>query len=277
MMKMQSLLCCAALGMAPANAAIVAQFSFESDFSNSVAGGAAATVNGASTPTAGQTAVGANAPDTGNVLRIDGGAVTPVDGLTIGITFGGGTNTSLTSLGDNFTISAWYRVDSPFTPGSDVRHYVWEGNDGVGSTDYDISYNVNPTTGNGQSFTKGPDTNTLIAGAGTAGTWYHVTQTYQSIGSNISITTYINGQSAGSVLTSANTNATDFNVIGLNLGMHRAETRAFDGQIDEVMIFDNTLTGTEVNDLYLSQVPEPSAALLGGIGVFALLRRRRTS
>ena len=261
--------------MTPANAALVAQFSFDSDFSNSVAGGAAATVNGLSTPTAGQTAVGPDAPNTGNVLRIDGGAVTPVDGLTIAITFGGGTNVSPSSLGDNFSISAWYRVDSPFTPGSDARHFVWEGNDGAGSTDYDISYNVNPTTGNGQSFTKGPDTNTLIAAAGTAGSWFHVTQTYASIGSNISITTYINGQAAGSVLNSANTNATDFNVIGLNLGMYRAENRAFDGQIDEVMIFDNTLTAGDVGVLYASQVPEPSVALLGGLGLLGLLRRRR--
>ncbi|WP_367874263.1 LamG-like jellyroll fold domain-containing protein [Luteolibacter sp. Populi] len=271
---MRYLLCCAALGMAPANAALVARFSFESDFSNSVTGGAVATVNGASTPTAGQTAVGSNVPNTGNVLRIDGGAVTPVDGLTIGVTFGGGTNASLTSLGDNFSISAWYRVDSPFTAGSDARHYVWEGNDGAGSTDYDISYNANPTTGNGQTFTKGPDTNTLITGAGTAGTWFHVTQTYASIGSNIGITTYINGQPAGSVLNSANTNATDFNVIGLNIGMFRGENRAFDGQIDEVMIYDNTLTAGQVDDLYLSQVPEPSAAMLGGFGLLALLRRR---
>ncbi len=274
-MNMRYLLCYAAFGMVPANAALVAHFTFESDLSNSVAGGAVATVNGASTPTAGQAAAGAGAPDTGNVLRLDGGAAAPVDGLNIGITFGGGTNTSLTSLGDNFTISAWYRVDLPFTPGSDNRHFVWEGNDGAGSTDYDISYNANPTTGNGQAFTKGPDTNTLIANAGTAGTWFHVTQTYEAVGSSINITTYINGQAAGAVLNSPNTNATDFNVIGLNIGMHRAESRAFDGQIDELMVFDNALSSTEVNDLYLSQVPEPSAALLGGLGLLALVRRRR--
>jgi hypothetical protein len=275
-MNIRPLLWCAVLAM-PANAALVAQFSFESDFSNSVAGGATATVNGASTPLAGQTAAGTGAPDTGNVLRVDGGSVGPVDGLRIGINFGGGTNTSLTSLGDNFTISAWYRVDSPFAANGDAtgRHFVWEGNDGSPSTDYDISYNANPTTGNGQSFTKGTDTNTLIAGAGTAGLWFHVTQTYAASGSNINITTYINGQSAGSVLNSANSLATDFNVIGLNIGMHRAEARAFDGQIDELMIFDNALSGTEVNDLYLSQVPEPSVSLIGGLGVLALLRRRR--
>lgn len=253
-------------------AALVAQFSFETDLSNSVIGGATASVIGSTTPTAGTTALGPGAPVTGNVLELNGGSTTP-DGVRIGINLGQGSNTSLSSLGDNFSIAAWYRIDnSPVvnSDGANGRHFVWEGDNS-----YDVSYNGRPSSGNGQSFTQGPDANTLIANAATAGTWFHVVQTYATSGTNISITTYVNGLAGGTVLSSANTNVGDFNVVNLNIGVHRDEGRAFDGQIDEVMIWDNTLSAGDVTTLYNSQVPEPSAALLGGLGVLALLRRRR--
>lgn len=255
------------------NAAVVARFSFESDFSNSVAGGAAATVNSTSTPTAGVIALGPGAPLTGKVLELNGGSTSPVDGLLIGINLGQGTNSSLASIGDNFSIAAWYRIDSPTAANGDGRNFIWEQNGG-----YDISYNANPATGNGQAFTQAPDSNALFAGAGTAGVWHHVVQTYETSGTNILIKNYVDGvyQALGN-LTSANTAASDFNVVGLNLGMHRDEGRAFDGQIDELTIWDNTLSSADVTSLYLSQVPEPSAILLGAIGTLALFRRRRQS
>lgn len=259
----------------PSYAALVAQFSFESDFSNSIAGGATAAINSTSTPLAGQTAVGNGKPNTGNVMRLDGGQTAPVDGLTIGINLGQGTNTSLTSIGDNFTLSAWYCIDTDHVANNDTsnpkRHFLWEG----ANNSYDVSYNGNPTTGNGQSYTQGADSNTLIANAATPGQWFHVTQTYQASGSNILITTYINGVPHATVLSSLNVDAGDFNVQGLNIGMHRALGRAFDGQIDELKIWDETLSASAVQAEFLASVPEPSVALLGGLGVLALLRRRR--
>jgi hypothetical protein len=255
-------------------AALVAQFSFESDFSNSVAGGATASVNGLSTPTPGVLALGPLGPSRGRVLELNGGATNPVDGLLININMGQGINSSLTSLGDAFSIAAWYRVDaSPLTNSDGVngRHFLWEPNNG----NYDVSYNVRPSTGNGQSFTQGPDSSVLFSNAGFPGVWNHVVQTYEPSGSNIVIRTYINGILQAGSLNSTNTNPADFNILGLNFGMHREEGRAFDGQLDELMIWNETLTAPAISALYLSQVPEPSITLLGGIGLAATLLRRR--
>lgn len=256
---------------AAAQAALVARFSFESDLSNSIttAGAATATVIGTSSPTPGTTALGPGAPLTGNVLELNGGTTSP-DSIRVNINFGQGTNSSLTSLGDNFSVALWYRIDSPFVNGGDARHFLWEGDNS-----YDMSYNANPSTGNGQSYTQSPDSNTLIPNAGNAGTWYQVVQTYEASGTNILISTYINGVAHATVLNSLNAAAADFDVQGLNIGVHRAEGRSFDGQVDELMIWDNALSASDVASLYASQVPEPSAALLGGIGLLALLRRRR--
>lgn len=258
--------------LAPASAALVAQFSFEGNYANSVAGSDIAF--GANTPplpTPGVEALGPNAPATGRVASFPGGA--GGSGGTVTASFGNGANGAEASIiGDNFTIAAWYRIDSPFTNGGDPRHFLWEGN----NDSYDISFNANPTTGNAQSFTQGPpDSNALYAGFATAGIWYHVAQTYQVEGTGIRITTYLNGQAQATTLLSANANANDFAVEGLNIGMHRAESRFFDGQIDELMIWNETLNATQVAAIYAATVPEPSAALLGGLGLLAMLRRRR--
>lgn len=55
---------------------------------------------------------------------------------------------------------------------------------------------------------------------------------------------------------------------------------SIEGSIDEVAVFNNALTASEVTAAYnngvpLNLVPEPTAALLGGLGVLSLLRRRR--
>lgn len=53
-------------------------------------------------------------------------------------------------------------------------------------------------------------------------------------------------------------------------------TNGFDGQLDDIRIYSNLLTVSEIEAVRLSAIPEPSsAAALGAIGALALLRRRR--
>ena len=46
-----------------------------------------------------------------------------------------------------------------------------------------------------------------------------------------------------------------------------------DGRVDDVRVYDNALTSTEVRAL----VPEPSTIITAGVGVAILLRRRKRS
>ena len=51
--------------------------------------------------------------------------------------------------------------------------------------------------------------------------------------------------------------------------------------MDDLAFWDETLTDAQIQTIFtngtngISVIPEPSAALLGGLGLLALLRRRR--
>jgi hypothetical protein len=50
---------------------------------------------------------------------------------------------------------------------------------------------------------------------------------------------------------------------------------AFDGLIDEVMIYDRAVSSAEIEELYYLHLPEPATLLLLGFGSLAFLRKRR--
>lgn len=79
---------------------------------------------------------------------------------------------------------------------------------------------------------------------------------------------YINGTLAGSTATAANTSGLLAFGLQQNVG-----TSGFEGDFDEARFF--TFAPGAFTTADLAYVPEPSAALLGGLGVLALLRRRR--
>lgn len=62
---------------------------------------------------------------------------------------------------------------------------------------------------------------------------------------------------------------------GIRFGQDNAGGRQFSGTIDDVGIFDTALTSGELANYATNGIPEPSTALLGGLGVLGLLRRRR--
>lgn len=98
-------------------------------------------------------------------------------------------------------------------------------------------------------------------------TWYNVAL----VKSGGTLTFYIDGDVIGSSSGSIGTND-GF----LHLGMEPvtgAANRAFAGDFDEMRFF--TFASGQFNPSTDLLVPEPSAALLGGLGLLALLRRRR--
>lgn len=102
-----------------------------------------------------------------------------------------------------------------------------------------------------------------IGGSFVANTWTHL----MLIRQNGTATFYINGTASG---TTGTTPAHG----DIHLSVNPGAVRYFDGLMDEARIV--TFAGTDsLTDIKASLVPEPSAALFGGLGMLFLLRRRR--
>lgn len=99
--------------------------------------------------------------------------------------------------------------------------------------------------------------------------WHH----YAIVASDTTISLYYDGALFGS--DTENMTGFQFNTIGEAYTADRDFD--FNGEIDEMWVFDEALDSAELSNLvtFNSIVPEPSAALLSTIGFVALIRRRR--
>lgn len=205
--------------------------------------------------------------------------------MSVAIGTGGVASTS--NLGTSFTISAWFRIDAGHVVTASGRYFIWEDKDnGTIDGTPEVSLGVR------EIGTGGPDSDTIldsqfyVGGSGlreapdTApdNTWVHGLQTFSSNGTNTTVTSYINGTQVGATVNLTTASVTN---TGFNIGRARDGTndRGFDGQIDELAMWNRALDSSEIAALYNSgapvAIPEPSVALLGGLGALALLRRRR--
>lgn len=278
--------CCAVATLASsANAALtsglVGYFDFESDFTNQ-AGAAGSDVSGTFVNGTSQNGAiaGASGGISGNAmeLRSTGGTANEFMNVTIG--YGGSASTS--NLGTSFTISAWYKLDSPPAGSGSSRYFVYEG-----QTTFDASYGIRDLNGtddttngginDGQFFNEGINTGITVDSAGLPG-WHHVVQVYTFNGTTTDIANYVDG-----VQVTGYTGAAGVLDSGINFGASRSSVtnRGFDGKIDEVGLWSRSLSSTEVAELYSlglsgQSIPEPSAtALIGLAGIGFILRRRR--
>jgi len=111
------------------------------------------------------------------------------------------------------------------------------------------------------------DYNALPGGPWDYTDWHHIAITNDI--SNNQYTVYFDGQVAGQTTTT-----------GFHLGAQRlgwgSDNRYFDGSMDELRLYDEVLTGDQIQSLIQSNViPEPSTALLGIVGVLCCLLWRR--
>jgi hypothetical protein len=220
-----------------ASAALVARYSFENDFSNAagLSGPAGTPVNGATVGVAGGVV--------GNAMSLD--TLAPNQHLNVALSFGTGA-----TLGENFTVSAWYNLNVNPSPSGSSRYFVFES-----QTGFDISYGIRdngqgiPGINDGQSFSEGANpASQNYADAATAGEWRHVAQTYQASGTSVTITTYIDGAARGT-LTNSLANISDS---GINFGAPRSSVtnRGFDGLMDEIAIWDEVLSPGQIARVY---------------------------
>ena len=183
-------------------------------------------------------------------------------------------------LGSNFSIAAWYKLDTDATANDSDRYFVIEGAD-----TYDVSYglrNFDGTSADGQTYSEpalggGARTFTDVH---TAGVWQHMVYEVSfndGTGTN-TVNTYVDNVLVDSITGTGRISDWE----GLNIGNSRAGgDRTFDGMIDEVAAWNRVLTDeerTQVYDLGAAGQAIPEPATLGMVAAFGgailFLRRR---
>ncbi|BCU76732.1 hypothetical protein llg_14470 [Luteolibacter sp. LG18] len=189
------------------------------------------------------------------------------------------TGVGTATLGQSYSISAWYFAALDPNQAASQRYFVFE--DGTNTSQFDLSYGSQAAAANATSLAmwsyNNGETNAAIQGSATTNAWHHVVQVVTPNGANSTIAVYIDGVLAGSyTTTNGQPSFTD-----INLGNARdGQSRGWDGMIDEVAIYNRALGQsdvTELRNLGLAglAVPEPASAVLGGLGSLLLWRRRR--
>ncbi len=227
-------------GILSAQAAItdnlVAYWNFEEGAANHAAASGGAAYDGS---LLGGASIGATAKVGSGALQLNGsGAYMDV--------------TSIVDPNQPWSVSSWYRAD--IAPTGDTRFFVFET-----SGSYPISFGLreagNTANTNHQSFSDvigGPVSGTHeIADNATAATWNHVILAFTpaTAGETGSILVYINGALTNTFMVPVGGTLGWAN--GFHVGTYRdANDRWFIGSIDEVAIWDRTLSGTEAFEVF---------------------------
>ncbi len=174
-----------------------------------------------------------------------------------GLRFGGSDNWALGSNSATILLAGGFSISFDYTLATDSN---WMGVR-VGSGGENSAINAGDTTfgalarGDGRMETH--DNGVASPSFGTAGA--NVTRSAQF---NYAFTSW----NAGTTVTF--TGIIDGNTIA-------TDTFTWDASNDMKIIFTGIETGSTMDNIVVSTIPEPSAALLGGLGLLALLRRRR--
>ena len=226
---------------------------------DSIRGGAGAgTLNGGTSFVAGKI---------GNAADFDGttGYITALNTAPTGTT--------------SFSVAAWVWADSAPVWGTIVKNWG-------GATPGAFHLGFNLGTGQVSNYvsapTFGPVVDPSVLGLGA---WHHIALTYD--GGAGTQTLYVDGASVGSASASGSLTA-----IGtlMGIGAKLDDTQVgpdpgapglWDGKIDDLAFWDNTLTPVEVaaikanGDLGIGVVPEPASAAFLAVAALGLMRRRR--
>ena len=253
-----------------AQAALVGYWQFESDLTSEVGGSGLTASVGAGTPDAGT--LGGQVGKCLHLYDVDNEFIKLPTGY-------GNASGSGASLGDSFTISAWYNLQ-PVQGNGSARFFVYEGSDSYNL----VSYGVKDTDGDstiddGQAYIA-PGISQNYANAATQNNWHHVLATFDASGGTTTVQYWIDGVKQASTMS---TTTSGKGAPAIHVGDARAGTtdRDWDGLIDEVAVWDHKLSDAEALNVYTrgsngqSIIPEPtSLALMGIIGLCSLRRKR---
>ena len=157
------------------------------------------------------------------------------------------------SNSDAFSISAWVKLDTVSSTHKMIVSKMDE------TTDY-RGYNIRSYNGAVKvSLSNDAGTNELqytsTANPLTAGTWHHVVFTYDGSSASSGCTVYVDGSAEAGSWTGT-LSATISNSAPFNIGARNNGSLPFNGKIDEVAIFDSTLSASDVTAIYNSGVPD---------------------
>ncbi|NOY41473.1 MAG: LamG domain-containing protein [Planctomycetes bacterium] len=248
-----------AVGVKPVNAALIGYWDFNeaidmADAVDSVAGNDAV-LNNAATRTAGPAGFG-------RALSLDGSAGT---NAVVGVV------PSLALTGSNYTVAFWAMPTGALPTSGPQRMITMD--DGLNSSG---GYSFGFFSGNfrlGVGHNNGSNNNAIITGATFSNDWIHFAITYDaaSVGSERKV--YKNGNLVGTTAI-AGGNILNDGDDSLVFGDIPPFNQNFEGALDDIRMYDNTLTQPEVAAL-LTAIPEPSSLLLTVAGMVSLLVARR--
>ena len=172
------------------------------------------------------------------------------------------TNSTVAKTSNDFTLSAWFQTNTT----TSQHHILWEGfagGDGNGNpTPADLnSSEMNLSVGTYNTANKivfflgydlpenGADSIHIVSTDDFTDTaaWHHVAVTVTDLGGGVfSASLYVDGKFQGSD-TGSQTDRSQWGA--LRVGRPGAATRFFDGQIDEVRVYDAALTATQVEQI----------------------------
>ena len=259
---------------APAQAALIHNWTFDSGLTDSVGGKNATAFNGAAG---------------GHATNILGGGSAVFDGVNDYMTAGASSDFNIgTGL---LSVSFWVNDSSP--EGSDRMVATGANNNTTGGWGFDQNTVFNdPRTRMSDGVTRNTQVNSANAAVNAwDGNWHLVAAVFDYNGGSGTITAYLDGVKETAIphgpwSNGAVNNAFEL-VIGANPGARTQNL--FDGNIDDLAIWDHALTQGQVSQLWNSgtgtaaaevvlAIPEPSTfvlTVLGLLGMACLGRRRR--
>lgn len=245
----------ATLSLLPAHAAVFAHYSFDTDFTDSSGNARHGTLS--DTGTTGNSGIVTSA---GNHV-FGGGAITlSADRDYVDVPL------ATFSSGTPYTIAFWARKSSGDTGQSaDFDMVIGDRN----NTNFFIA--LNDVTGPGMRWRSSASTADRQADFTVAKdySWHH----YAIVASGTTITLYLDG----TLVSSDGGNLTGFQYNTIGEAYTTAADFDFNGQLDEMWIFNEALDATAISNLNSvnSTIPEPTALVLSTVGLLALARRRR--
>lgn len=189
--------------------------------------------------------------------------------------------TSIVDVNQPWTVSAWFNSDVAPTG----RAMVFEN-----SGSFAMSYGIREGTAGNTNFQLYADTATgsdlfqdlQVADANVINTWHNILVAFtpSTATTTGSVIGYLDGTQSYSLTVPIGMTLVAGN--GFHIGTYRSNNdRWFDGSIDEVGMWNRTLSPTEVTSVYQTglasqPIPEPSVAVLGSLGLALLFRRRHS-